>query len=241
MKIGSDNIGSLYLGDDKISKAYLGSDLVFANAAPVASYIENGLVLWLDCADATTSAWTDKIGNKTFNLYNVTKDNLGGVVFNGSSSYGKHSNSIFYDKSSCTIEAVVRSTSNKEGGVFCNTQGGLSFYYYSTNQVLNGASKSSGASKWQVDIAGLHVASLAGTTAYQDGTGPLTRSTADGFGGNDSGTYIGRRDINSNNNGIRGAFGGTIYQIRIYNRLLSPEEILYNQGIDIQKYGILTT
>lgn len=201
-------------------------------------YIEDGLVLWLNCADATTSSWVDRIGEKSFTLYNVTKDSIGGVVFNGSNSYGKHSNSIYYSKDSTTIEAVVKSEQNKAGGVFCDTQGGLSLYLYSTNLVYNGASKSSGSNKWELTIAGLHVITLAGNNGYEDGSSITKTGTGSSYGGNDTGTYIGMRDINTNNNGKRDPLKGTIYQIRIYNRLLSAEEIAYNHGIDMRKYNI---
>lgn len=203
-------------------------------------YIEDGLVFWLDCRDATTSSWVDKIGNKSFSLYSVTKDSLGGIVFAGAAgSYGKSTSNIYYDKSACTIEVVVNSVSNAAGGVFCNTQGGLSFYYTSTNIVRNGASKSSNGSKWTTTIAGTHVVSLANTIAYQDGA-LITYGGSESFGGNDSGTYLGRRDLNTNNNSVRDPFKGTIYQVRIYNRLLTAEEIAYNHGLDMAKYNITT-
>ena len=36
----------------------------------------------------------------------------------------------------------------------------------------------------------------------------------------------------------RVTFKGDIHAIRVYNRLLTEDEILYNQNIDIQKYNI---
>ena len=244
LKLGTDNIGAMYLGTTRVGKCFLGSDLVYNSASDVPAvvepYIDDGLVLWLDCADATTSVWTDKIGNRTINLYNVTKDNIGGVSFNGSSSYGKYANSINYSRSSCTIEAVIKSVADKEGGIFCDTQGGLSLLFNSAGSVANGASKAYDFSKWNAVIAGLHVITLANNVGYEDGVLLTTNGTAS-LGGNDTGTYLGRRDVNTNKNGVRSPFEGTIYQVRIYNRLLTQEEIAYNHGVDIRKYGISTS
>lgn len=46
------------------------------------------------------------------------------------------------------------------------------------------------------------------------------------------GTFVGSRSINN------AFFKGTIYQIRIYNRALTQQEIINNQTIDMQRYNI---
>ena len=46
------------------------------------------------------------------------------------------------------------------------------------------------------------------------------------------GTFIGGRTASQN------LLNGVIYQIRIYNRLLTEAEILANQAIDMARYNI---
>ena len=55
----------------------------------------------------------------------------------------------------------------------------------------------------------------------------------DTFGVRSGGTYLGMKA----SDGVY-PYNGTVYQIRIYNRKLTSDEILYNQALDMKKYNI---
>jgi hypothetical protein len=61
-----------------------------------------------------------------------------------------------------------------------------------------------------------------------------TSSTSRGAISNKTAAYVGARVDGSS----IVTFKGDIHAIRVYNRLLTEEEILHNQNIDIKKYNI---
>ena len=81
------------------------------------------------------------------------------------------------------------------------------------------------------------------TASLNDVRGFVNGSSADiwnnvgSFSGNttDNGTTIGLRYYGTNKQNI---FKGTIYAIRIYNRILTADEMKHNQRIDNERYGL---
>lgn len=230
MKIGSDNIASLYLGDDKIGMAYLGDKLVYESVVP--EYKQDGLVFHLDGADATTSQWIDKIGGKVFTMHNITLDGKGGVVFAGnSSSYGHNSSTYNYMYNDCTIEVVCTTTddSRQECVIASTANGTICFGKYNWRIFTgNGIQQYN----WNCGLGGLHTFSSFVGKFYKDRV-EITSKANDSFGASSGGTYLGMKSSSGNY-----TYAGTVYQIRIYNRKLNEAEILYNQGIDIRRYNI---
>lgn len=233
LKTGTDGIGGMYLGGDKIAKAYLGNDLVYQSGPP--TYISNGLVFHLDGADATTTEWVDKIGNIAFTMNNVTLDGNGGVVFNGSSSYGNYSSNLDFPSSTHTIEVVLNGTQagTLRVAFMINASNKVALGYSSDGTYIITKSGNSNARKtWKTTInSGIHVFSVTPSGAYDNGSAMTVRST-DTWYLRTGGTFVGSRSADN------AFFKGTIYQIRIYNRALTPDEILHNQAIDINKYNI---
>lgn len=231
-KVGSDNIGKMYIGSDAVAKAYIGSDLVYQSGPP--SYISNGLVFHLDGADATTSQWVDKIGGITFNMTNVTLVENGGVKFSGSASYGNYSGTLDFPSSTHTIEIVLNCTATGMRVAFMiNASDKVAFGYASNGQyVVTKSGNSNGRNTWKSNVnTGIHVFSITPSLAY-DNKKAMTKHNTDTWYLRTGGTFVGTRTTDN------ALFVGTIYQIRVYNRALTADEIKHNQSIDIEKYNI---
>lgn len=238
--LNTEQINKMYLGQEGILKAYLGRELVYSKSGevippqPPGGYVTDGLVLHLDGADATTSQWAARIGTATFAMSNVTLDASGGVVFNGSSSYGNFPNSLGLLFSNCTIETVITYDVNDNSSqmVFAtNDNGGIAFSFYNGIQLLC-SQGTNGVLYYSTVKSGLHTFSVNAMRAYRDKTA-LNTSSPNQWGLKNGGCFIGCREIGNMQ------FNGTIYQIRIYNRQLSDAEILANQDIDINRYNIV--
>lgn len=230
LDLGSNGIGGMFFGDDTIAKAYVGEDLVYQSGPP--SYITNGLVFHLDGADATASQWVDKVGGIVFTMKNTTLDGNGGVVFNGS-AYGNYASNLNFPSSSHTIEITLNKT-NQIGlqvAFMINSSNMVSFGFSSGNDYIITKSGNSNARKTWNAGAGLHTYSVTNSTAYKDKV-VMTQRGTDTWYLRTGGTFVGTRTTDN------ALFIGTIYQIRIYNRALSADEIKHNQEIDIEKYNI---
>lgn len=228
--IGMNKIGGMYLGDTKIAKAYLGKDLVYQSGPP--GYIKDGLVFHLDGADATTSQWIDKVGGVVFTMKNVTLNGSGGVVFNGT-AYGNNTTNLNFPSSSHTIEITLNKT-NQTGlqvAFMINASNMVAFGFSSANDYIVTKSGNSNARKTWITGAGLHTYSVTNSAAYKDNA-VMTLLGSDTWYLRTGGTFVGSRSADN------ALFIGTIYQIRIYNRALTADEIKHNQSIDIEKYNI---
>lgn len=194
------------------------------------NYIQNGLVLWLDGADANFEhdLWIDKVAGKSFTMYNTSANN-GGVVFNGSTSYctGPY---ISADGIGGTIEVVALTAGN--GYYFVYTQPQSSNINMIMYNGRIGTATSRTINMWTCNPTGLHVISASNNFLYKDKV-QASKYGTDSFGGRSyTGSYIGQRSGGSS------FYNGTLYQIRIYNRYLTEEEVLFNQSIDMGKYNI---
>jgi hypothetical protein len=204
------------------------------------TYVTNGLVFHLDGKDATTDRWVDRVGGIAFTMSNISLGNNGGVVFNGS-AYGFNPNTLGFEPATHTIEVVADRTVGS-GSVLLFMQNGDNLLAFGIGQGTGDGDTdqlitSSGTTVERMFRAsnilrGLAVVSVADISAIQNKSS-ITKDDGGYFGKRSvGGTFIGARSTNEN------LFVGTIYQIRIYNRLLSAAEISANQQIDINKYNI---
>lgn len=196
-------------------------------------YIQDGLVFHLDGADATASQWVDKIGGKVFTMHNITLNGNGGVTFAGnSSSYGKNASTYNYMYNACTIEVVctINDNGNSECIIATTANGTICFGKYNYRFFTgNGIQQYN----WSVGkLGGLHTYSSHAGKFYKDMVETTVKNN-DSFGASSGGTYLGLKSSSGNY-----PYAGTVYQIRIYNRKLTSDEILYNQAIDMKKYNI---
>ena len=232
--LGTSKVGGMYLGDTKIAKAYLGDNLVYQKTGAQTGYVTSGLVFHLDGADATTSAWVDKIGGIEFTMHNVTLDGKGGVVFNGS-AYGNYPDTLDFPSSTHTIEVVLNKT--ETGGLqvafMINASDKVTFGFSSGGDYIVTKSGNSNYRATWTTGSGLATYSISNSYAYKN-CALMSQRSADTWFLRTGGTFVGSRSVDN------AFFKGTIYQIRVYNRALTANEILHNHAIDISKYNITT-
>jgi len=199
----------------------------------VEPYVTAGLVFHLDGADATTTEWRTRKGGVTFAMNNVTLDGNGGVVFNGTDSYGRYSaaSSLGFAPATHTIEVVANIGGTATALLFMqNNSGDLALGMTGTGSII--AAVSEPKRRVANQKRGLQTISFANLAAYKN-KGTLSVTQDGNFDPTaNAGVFIGARDT------ARSFFEGTIYQIRVYNRLLTAEEILANQQVDIERYNI---
>lgn len=196
-----------------------------------AGYIQNGLVFHLDGADATSNQWIDRIGGLVYTLYNCSLSN-GGVYFGGNDDCYGHSDDqvgVLYDAG--TIEVVADGTGQSKYAIFAQPQTNkIAFIVYSTTKVS--FAQLIRHRRYEATTQGLHTLSVSIDRMYKDSS--ECQVNGDDYFSSPlvSGSYLG--------NGGYAAYKykGTVYQIRIYNRILTAEEVLHNQTIDINKYNI---
>ena len=214
------------------------------------AYVENGLVFRLDGKNrgGVTGHWKDTIGQIDFALTDCT-ENADHVVFNGSSSKGIAANGSLASMlaANCTIECVFELN-------------GLSS---PAPLLINPTNKGIGAHCWQNSDVNAFVTSFYGLSSGADGilnhikltstknqtsvsaaklghngnvSDPLTGLYDFSFYGFDGSTMlaIGYRHRGSGDNYL----AGKIYEIRIYDRQLSPAEIAQNYAADVAKYNL---
>ena len=226
------------------------------------SYVSSGLVLNYDGIDNTStghsnsaSTWYNKVGNGyNATLYNTTWNN-NALVLNGTTSYGVFSNPVFNgigNVSNCTIEIVLDFASSKHGAAldFGSKINGYSAYLTIWNSggntasiVLTGGTNYSKSSSLSYELNKKYQISYGiGSTegfVYNNGTFS-TKAGADPsilVGWGSSNGNIGRA-VEASNSSVYYYFGGKIYALRIYNRVLSEDEIYANYKVDKARYGI---
>lgn len=217
---------------------------------PALAYIADGLIFHLDGADATNSTWVDKIGNKSFALTDCTANADGSVTFNGTTSVGLCTEHPIIGNN-WTIEVVYNNTLGSGNQFifswedFRETNYGISYAFWnSQTKIINALYyQSSGSDKnfacAEVDFTpGIKVHSITSGSLRNIQNG-VTKGWGQVIGfrheGNTSKMQIGARFFIQQGDSF---FAGKIYQIRIYNRALTADEISWNQAIDMDKYNI---
>lgn len=221
-------------------------------------YISDGLIFELDGLDKRSSGsycWVDKVGGKTFTNAGGVEELNNGFRFKGTStSYltGNFASLTSASYNNCTIEVVLKSslesgawspvvifgdwssTSNSQYiGVAANYNSSVN-YNHSLQFVSRSRNGSTNCYKIPANI--LMTTSLksnqpimANRQQYSE-----TSTTSMTTISNKTQVRVGGRVDGSN----VVTFKGDIHAIRVYNRLLTEDEILHNQNIDIQKYNI---
>ena len=212
------------------------------NKAPLtAPYIIVGdLAFMVDCQyECSAAKWTDLMQGIEFaGNGNVTLQD-GVPYFNGSAYY--QGEEIYHDPDNTTIEVVFYNqvSSGWKALYFENSKSSsrikraVGFERGNGEYIAFGcgtANRNNPA--FTIPLNDLVRLSISGTNilAVQNGV-KSTSTRSDYFGKNDlANTFIGTRDKSGYN------FVGKIYAIRIYNRLLTEQEILANQAIDLQRW-----
>lgn len=216
---------------------------------PADSYIQDGLVFQLDGIEKGNDAtkWIDRKNGIEWLNHNANRLS-DGWYFDGATSYLTSSGMGTYDILSCTIEfAFDAEVSNAMWFAFVDAGANLVFNYtynYSGRNwlIIKGKSSSSsigGASPLSKSIIGAHIASMVAVPAGANvnvinGVAHINNNVNYSAAAS---AIIGAR-VSSSTNLPANFFKGTIYSIRIYNRLLTVEEMLANQVIDNERFAL---
>jgi hypothetical protein len=213
---------------------------------------QQNLILHLDAGDVnsysgTGTSWYEISGSgSTATLTNsptFTPANGGGFIFNGSSSYATVPTASRFDlgTGSATIIAWFKLTSS---GLNCiaSKRNGTGFQLYSLSGKLyaDGAGTAGKYSSQSVNTGKI----FCGAVVY-DRTASLMRLYLNGVEDGNvalasttltdvAGVNVGRATLGGNTD----YFNGTIYQVQIYNKALSPKEMRENFELLRSRYGV---
>ena len=200
-------------------------------ALALKSYVKDGLVMWLDGIDkgSNGTVWVDKINGYEFTNHGAVF-NSDNVYLDGT-AYLTGSTTPLFPTTSGTIEVVYKKDS-EEGIIIMAPSGNnqLSFGVINTYGIMWSAGTSKPKYSNNIYWGSVSISSERalgnGTTLTQNGSSYLS---------NNSGkpAYIGKRDYGSGN-----ILKGKIFCIRLYNRPLTEEEVLYNLSIDRQRFDL---
>lgn len=222
----------VFKGSTEIIKIYRGATLEWEKSIPIPdadAYIQDGLVFQLDGIDKGDSNWIDRKGQKEFVLHNVVTNN-NNMEFNGTNAYAECSSTLGYDSATHTLEVVWEG--NKVTGVpffggptsaeLCLLPQGtplrLSFGT-GMNFIVNQPDELKMISANADNI--IYNAGWIGTSAELEANASYNQTVAS----------VGRYKFSN-------YFRGKIYAIRVYDRKLTTLEMLQNQLIDIQRFGL---
>lgn len=225
----------VFKGSTEIIRIYKGTTLEWEKSVPIPdadAYIQDGLVFQLDGIEKGDSptAWTDRKGQKEFVLHNVVT-NSNNMEFNGTNSYAECSSTLGYDSATHTLEVVWEG--NKVAGVpffggptsaeLCLLPQGTPLRRLSfgtgMNFIVNQPDELKMISANADNI--IYNAGWIGTSAELETNDSYNQTVAS----------VGRYKFSN-------YFRGKIYAIRVYDRKLSALEMLQNQLIDIERFGL---
>lgn len=223
----------VFKGSTEIIRIYKGTTLEWEKSVPIPdadAYIQDGLVFQLDGIDKGNDAWIDRKGQKEFVLHNVVT-NSNNMEFNGTNSYAACSSTLGYDSATHTLEVVWEG--NKVTGVpffggptsaeLCLLPQGTPIRRLSfgtgMNFIVNQPDELKMISANADNI--IYNAGWIGTSAALEANASYNQTVAS----------VGRYETSN-------YFRGKIYAIRVYDRKLTTLEMLQNQLIDIQRFGL---
>ena len=200
------------------------------------NYIENGLVFHLDGIDkgSTANAWTDLIGGHVFTNNGCTALENCWQITNTTSTYNslRNTDTLSFPQTTHTIEVCYDSTKTV----------GLMFIPKDANNIAMGIVaqqryiwNTTTTTEWHLpsgSVIGPHTISCNTQLGLFDKTLRMTNIGSNSW---NRGTYNG---IGARSNNATYSFNGKIYAIRIYNRLLSADEMRHNQMIDNKRFNL---
>ena len=214
--------------------------LAASGAATTRDYIHDGLIAHWDArfSGGGTSAWTDLVGGRSFELHGVTRS-AAELVFAGTAdSYAFLSAvdtaAVFENHANLTVEIVAKFPNADNGGLFkSSAKSGVAVRFVDGNRFFCCGST---RPRFQgYDFKGKQI-TLAVT--YTDALSQSCYANASVVGPNNSvkgscagdfgGTYLGQMGDGSQ------PFNGKVYAIRVYDRHLTAEEVAANAALDAE-------
>ena len=203
-------------------------------------YITDGLVFHLDGTDCTGTQWQDRISGKILSLSGSAPSvSNGGVVFNGAS--------VFYNTTIIppaynvgTIEVVLNNRVTESTGKWIVGHGTADGICFTINTAYHETSFRLSTSNYPRRLGltennKIYTHSI--TTTYNIVNKQSKNSASNDYWGLGYCFSVGGK-ITNNSFARDKMCKSTVYQIRIYNRKLTYNEIINNQTVDIEKYNI---
>ena len=258
--IGSDPGGTRYF-KGKVSKALIydralnQTEILSLYRQFVSQYHsipQQNLILHLDAANPDSypgggASWYEISGSgstATLNSMTFSSVHGGAFVFNGSSSFATVPTASRFDlgTGSATIIAWFKTTSTGMNCITSKRNGtGFQLYVLSTKLYADGAGTAGKYSSQVVNtgkiFCGAVVYDRAGSlmrlyiNGVEDGNVALASTTLTDV----AGVNVGRATLGG---GSGDYFNGTIYQVQIYNKALSPKEMRENFELMRSRYGV---
>jgi hypothetical protein len=217
------------------------------------SIVRNGLVLHLDAANAKSypgsgTTWTDLSGqgnNGTLvNGVGYSSDNKGSMVFDGVDDYVDYGNNSTFNSTlngdtnwtiSYWIDAVTNGRVLDRGNLNTDPTGSLELNVRTISR--NNTSGASSTLSTNIIGTGWNYVAITRTSSlllswYLNGTFSNSSQHTENYSG-DGIWKTGRRA-----NDLTFIFQGKISQLKIYNRVLTPQEIEQNFNASRGRYGI---
>lgn len=194
------------------------------------SYIQDGLVFQLDGINKGNNVgyWTDLVGDVKFAFNSGSIVNANNVYFDGTNYITSSSINIRVAHGSCSIDVVCSPAT--AGIVFMPRQADITFGFNNNRIILIASTSQKTAYSYSNDNPSCF--SCKSNACIQNGTARSSNGTGI-FGGYDNYWHIGGR-----NNANKFLYTGNVFAIRIYNRQLSEEEMLFNQRIDNIRFNL---
>ena len=199
-----------------------------------APYITDGLLLFLDGANPgnTAGVWESVVGNIAYTLGANVQRGEKCFIFGGT---GLASSPLSFNvENTYTVELVIEQTNSSPTTqyIFCGGSG------KNLNMVLSNSTAIMGfiysRERYSVPNALNNRMTIAYNVSYcYVNKESRSRAGNDGWANNTTNSSIGGDPAVSAR-----MFAGKIYAVRIYNRILTYDEIMHNQESDIQRYGI---
>lgn len=212
----------------------------------VIPYITDGLIFYLDGIEKgdTSGVWTDLINGVVFSVKKA------GVVFNSDNvQIGSSSNICLYNTQSYvytssltgTIEACYRDVPTTGDRTVFYAQGNsttsICFEFTGGNRVIFSAGNSGARpynAAWTAEATGTY--SVSAARAFQNGVSKGFDTNKNYMSRNAAAAIVGGSGRNAST--YYDTLNGKIHAIRIYNRQLTEEEILFNQRIDNTRFNL---
>ena len=202
-------------------------------------------LFFLDCLQLCDERfWTDLVGKKCFKLHNCEIDEDFGVLFDGSTSYGLYDGVVdpSPEISGHTIEIAtgglddvkpqtnILTQDHAKGYSVCINDGGVYFYFLNTKRNIPTTTKLVSFYYYRLgsDKKYVVVADQASISTPDTNRTSITAFDADK-------TILGGF---LHNGSLWNGYTGKIYALRIYDKMLTKEEMKRHQNADISRYGI---
>lgn len=205
-----------------------------AKAQPLeCPYITDGLVFWLDGINKgkSSAGWQDLISKNVFPWIARTTQGENCVIFGDGSTNMENSNVAVFNASESTAEACgsKRSGRTYQMILYQAYTNGLLLSLDLGNKMLTFKSKGNDG-RYTVNIPSTFTVSANSNLAIVNSK-KVTSQWASDWDVRGDGTKIGARA------GTHG-YGGNIHCIRVYNRLLTEEEMLFNHQVDNERFNL---